>query len=198
MQPERGFDWDLGLSFRFPVADGFTFNLVYFYLRMQDLILWQPSGQIWQPENVSKSQNEGLELSAALKFLEEVASISGNYTFLEAKNRSDMPALNGKYLIYRPRHTANFTLNLAWKNVGLGFEYHIVGKRYINTANTISLEAYQDADINLKWQQGFNGWQTEISVQVKNVFDQSYQIVVFQPMPGRELRLGLTLHFRQR
>ncbi len=195
LKPERGFDWDLGLNLRYPVLDGLAFDIVYFDMRMRDLILWQPVNQIWQPENIARSRNRGIEISSTLALLQESLKLSGNYTLLDATNQSDVPALKDKYLVYRPGHIYNLILLYIWQSFKFGLEYRYVGKRYTNPANTIYLEPYQVSDLTLQWQQKFANWQPGIRLQIKNILNSSYQVIRFQPMPGREIRIGLTIRY---
>ena len=162
---------------------------------MQDLILWQPVNQIWQPENIARSRNRGLEISSTLAFLQKSLKLSGNYTLLDATNQSDVPALKDKYLVYRPKHTYNLSLLYIWHSFKIGLDYRYVGKRFTNPANTIYLESYQVSDLTLQWQQEFANWQPGIQFQIKNILNRSYEVIRFQPMPGREVRIGLTVKY---
>jgi len=195
LQPESGFDWDLGLNLRYPVLDGLSFDIIYFALRMQNLILWQPEGQIWQPENISKSLNEGVELSSSLQFFNRSARITGNYTRLDATNQSEVTALKGKYLIYRPRDTFNLSLYVEWQNLEFNLDHKFVGKRYANAANTIQMEAYQTSDLTFRWKITNFSWQPSFMIQINNIFNQAYEVIRYQPMPGREVRLGLSIAY---
>ncbi len=55
LKPEKGIDWDVGFNLRYPVLEGLAFDIVYFDMRMQDLIIWQPVNQIWKPENIART-----------------------------------------------------------------------------------------------------------------------------------------------
>ena len=195
LQPESGFDWDFGLSLRYPVLDGLAFDMTYFAVRMQNLILWQPAGQIWHPENISRSLNEGLELSSSVQFFNRLLRISGNYTYLEATNQSEVAALTGKYLIYRPRHTFTLSVLVEWQNLQLNVDHKFVGKRFVNAANTIYMDAYQTSDVTFRWRAAYMPWQPAFMVQIKNVFNQAYEVIRFQPMPGREVRVGISIAY---
>jgi outer membrane receptor for ferrienterochelin and colicins len=195
LQPESGFDWDFGLNLRYPILNGLTFDITYFAVRMQNLILWQPAGQVWQPENISRSLNEGIELSSSVQFLDRLVRISGNYTYLEATNQSEVPALMGNYLIYRPRHTFTVSAQVDWQNLQLNVDHKFVGKRYVNAANTIYVTAYHTSDVTFRWRAEYMPWQPAFMIQIKNLFNQMYEVIRFQPMPGREVRVGISIAY---
>jgi len=195
LQPESGFDWDFGLNLRYPILDGLVFDMTYFAVRMQNLILWQPAGQVWQPENISRSLNEGIELSSSVRFLDRLVRISGNYIYLEATDQSEVAALTGKYLIYRPRHNFTLSAQVEWQNLQLNVDHKFVGKRYVNAANTIYVDAYQTSDVTFRWRAEYIPWQPAFMVRIKNLLNQAYEVIRFQPMPGREVRVGISIAY---
>ncbi len=195
LNPEHGFDWDIGLRLRYPVLTGLAFDLSYFDVHMKDLILWQSVGQIWMPLNVDKARNQGLEINLSLNPLMEVLIFSGNYTYLDAKNLSDDRNAYDKQLVYRPKHTANATIGLSWPVFTIQYRYHFVGRRHTKAANIykLSLDPYRVSDIVISYHSGYEIWGWKISFQVKNFLDEQYEIIKYQPNPGREYRVNLHL-----
>ncbi|MCK4755219.1 MAG: TonB-dependent receptor, partial [Calditrichia bacterium] len=180
---------------RYPVLTGLAFDLSYFDVHMKDLILWQMVGQIWMPLNVAKARNQGLEINLSLNPLMEVLTFSGNYTYLNAKNLSDDRNVYGKQLVYRPKHTANATIGLSWPVFTIQYRYRFVGRRHTKAANIdkLSLDPYRVSDIVISYHSGYEIWGWKISFQVKNFLDEQYEIIKYQPNPGREYRVNLSL-----
>ena len=106
-----------------------------------------------------------------------------------------MAALTGKYLIYRPRHTFTLSALVEWQNLQLNVDHKFVGKRFVNAANTIYVDAYQTSDVTFRWRAAYMPWQPAFMVQIKNVFNQAYEVIRFQPMPGREVRVGISIAY---
>ena len=45
--------------------------------------------------------------------------------------------------------------------------------------------------LTLGWQYDLQGWDLDFTLQVKNMFDELYEFVQYQPIPGREFRLNM-------
>jgi len=124
----------------------------------------------------------------------EILTISGNYTYLDAQNLSKDRLLNGKQLVYRPKYTANTTIGLKWAEFDAQYRFLYVGRRHTNPANLyeVSLDPYSVSDIVFSYHSGYNIWDWNISFQIKNFLDERYEIIRYQPNPGREYRFNIS------
>ncbi|MCK4755012.1 MAG: TonB-dependent receptor, partial [Calditrichia bacterium] len=192
LKPESGFDWDLGINFRIPVLNHFSFDVIYFDIRMKDLIQWQSINLIYMPVNVNKTRNKGLEINSSIQLIDNMLDLTGNYTYLDARNKSD-DELNGKYLVYRAPHSFNLTLNWQWRFLSLNYDYRYIGKRYSDQNNTpeFELDPYEVSDLTFVFTKKYSKWQPVLSFQIKNIFDKRYEIIRLYPLPGREFRINL-------
>ena len=194
LSPEHGSDWDIGLRLRYPILSGIAFDISYFRMQLTDLILWQQGGANgkWTPQNVSKALNQGVETSLSLELIPQVLKLSMNYTHLLAKN-DDKDDRNSyqKFLVYRPEHTANINLEASWSQFTAGYSWQYVGYRYVLPANTVWLDPFHVSDITLGWHSALGGMDLDVTLQVKNIFDELYEFVQYQPIPGREFRLNI-------
>jgi outer membrane cobalamin receptor len=194
LKPEHGTDWDLGFRLRYPVLNGIAFDANYFSLRLTDLIVWQQGGVggKWAPENVSKALIQGVEGFLNLKLIPEHVDLVVNYTYLDARNDDeDDRNTYRKYLVYRPKNTLNINLSGSWLGFTGSLSWQYVGYRYVVPANTVWLDPYQIADLTLGWQHELKGCDLDITFQIKNMFDELYEFVQYQPIPGREFRLNV-------
>ncbi|MCK4579443.1 MAG: TonB-dependent receptor, partial [Candidatus Marinimicrobia bacterium] len=192
--PEHGTDWDLGLRLRYPILNGIAFDINYFRMRLTDLIVWRQggSGGKWAPENVSQALIQGVEGSLGLKLVPEYIDLAVNYTYLDARNDDENDRNSYRnYLVYRPKHTLNISLSGSWLGFTGNLSWQYVGYRYVLPANTIWLDPYQVADLTLGWQYDLQGWDLDVTLQVKNMFDELYEFIQYQPIPGREFRLNV-------
>jgi outer membrane cobalamin receptor len=119
-----------------------------------------------------------------------------NYTFLDARNLSDEPNTYDKILVYRPKHSLNISVSSNWSVFTLKYDFQYIGQRYTNPANTLYLEAYQTSDLVLSARLHYQDWQPQLSFQIRNIFDEQYEIIRYQPIPGREFRftIGILLN----
>ena len=194
--PESGFDWDFGISLRFPAPQRFDLDLNYFDTKMEDLIQWQSVNQVFMPVNVNKSRVKGLELTSSIRFFENFFEIIGNYTYLDAKNNSE-GAYRNKFLVYRSRHNLKLTLNWKWDILSCAYDYRYASRQYGDEANSADFEIkpYDLSDLTLSFKQKFNKWQPTFTFQIRNIFDKNYQIIHSYPLPGREYRISLAMAY---
>jgi len=190
--PESGLDWDIGLNFRFPTLNRFSIDLIYFDIGMEDLIQWQSIDFIYMPVNVNKAKTKGLEINGSLQLIDNILNFVGNYTYLDAKNKSD-GEYNNKFLAYRSRHNLNLTLNIRWNYFSFAYDYRYVSRQFGDEANSSEFEIkpYNISDFTFRYQPKFDNWQPILTFQVRNVFDENYQIIRSYPLPGREFRVKL-------
>ena len=163
---------------------------------MDDLIQWQSVDFIYTPVNVSKARTKGLEINTSLQLIDNILDIVGNYTYLDAKNKSD-GEYNNKFLVYRSRHNLNITLNFRWNYFSFAYDYRNVSRQFSDEENLSEFEIkpYNISDFTLRFQPKFDNWQPILSFQVRNVFDENYQIIRSYPLPGREFRVNLGVSY---
>ena len=195
LQPESGFDFDGGIRLQYPILQGFYFESTFFQNRMDDLIIWQQSNGKWSPENVNKALIRGLENGATVHLFQKQVTLAGNYTYLDARNKTTERTEYNKRLIYRPRHSANLNLTAKLRRVSLHYQFNYTGLRYTKPENTLYLPAYQTSDVTLTVTKLYHDVEYTCSFQVKNLYDASYRIVENMPIPGREFRLSLKIGY---
>ncbi|MBN2493874.1 MAG: TonB-dependent receptor [Deltaproteobacteria bacterium] len=211
LRPETGFNADAGLIWilagRGPL-DLLRVELIGFGSWTDDLIvLVQNSQSTVRSENVDAAEILGLETSLRLELWERL-SLSANYTYLHAINRSETPYYEGKRLPGRPVHEvfSRIAFEQAFPRWGikLWFDVDYAGQNDLTPAN---LE--EDALARLLFGAGFRmshaATGLSMSVEVKNLCD-SFVLHDAQgrqrplrdfasfPLPGRTIMA--TLHWR--
>jgi outer membrane receptor for ferrienterochelin and colicins len=87
-----------------------------------------PDGRpIFRYENVARAQSRGVEASARVAWGRSW-TLSGNYTYLDARNRVSGRALPS---IFAPRHSAHLTLDGERKSVGWYASASFIGHQYL-------------------------------------------------------------------
>jgi outer membrane cobalamin receptor len=190
LSPERGINYDVGISAGYPIFGDVSVTANYFVNLIDSLILWAPgSGGLWRPTNISKTDARGIEATARWKPFKEYIEFAADYTYMTALDKSDSPTTRDKDLIYRPRNKVDGTVTGRYEKVELNFVVHYVGKRYTNAANTKKLPAYKLMDANIGYGMMISDVNITGKIELMNLTDENIMITEGSPIPGRAFRL---------
>ncbi|MDR2497243.1 MAG: TonB-dependent receptor [Tannerellaceae bacterium] len=207
LRPEYTVQYNLGLLFEKEYGRGMLSGLSLradaYYNEVTDKIVAVPKGNgqfRWMMMNLGYVEIRGLELSAnlALRPAESMQLGLGlNYTFQRAQDFSS-PSDNdaeagtwGRQIAYIPRHNGSAVANLNWKRWDVNYSFAYVGKRYHNSSNIReNLEQpWYTHDLALSRQLGLPKLKCKLSLEVNNLLDQQYDVVLNYPMPGRNWKM---------
>lgn len=170
-------------------------ELTWFYHDVDDKIVWAPSsGLYWVPRNIQHVVSTGLEAQWQLQW--EQLSVRANARWMSArKMNSSFPgdATQGKQLIYIPAWSGSLTLLTApasWLTISA--TERLLGPRYYTETNTAELPTHAITDIAAHAVVPFAGMKSSWKFELLNLFDASYEVVAFYPMPGRSFRFTLS------
>jgi iron complex outermembrane receptor protein len=203
LQAEKARLRDVGVRITPPawrVLSGAALEVVYFDDPVDDAIVFvQNSQQLIVPENVGKATLRGVESSARARVAERLG-VSVNYTYLDARDDSDVPYLNGNQLPGRPRHEFYGRIDFAWSGAhpvrGLGalapfepeifFDANLIADNYLNRANTerVGSRALYGTGVSF----GLPGerWAPlRVTFEVRNLTGDQTRDVLGFPLPGR-------------
>ncbi|HNW59689.1 MAG TPA: TonB-dependent receptor plug domain-containing protein [bacterium] len=200
LKPEHGYDWDSGLRLQIPLLNGISLESTYFQNRMVDLIIWAQNDQaLWMPDNVDRSLIRGVENSVAFKPLQKYWQLSGNYTYLDARNLSGNALEKNKLLVYRPKHTLNLFSDVTIHDFSVNYQFQFTSRRYADKTNywENSLEPYSLSTVGCSYTWDINRLGLNTSLQVRNIFNADYRTIKNMPMPGREVRFAAKLIINQ-
>ena len=127
--------------------------------------------------------------------------IGAAYTYQKAQDYSD-PSDNypkvGTYkgqIAYIPWHNGSLTANLIYKSWGLNYSFSYVGERYHTSANTP--ENYEKPwythDMGLTRSFTVGNMKLKGALEINNLLDHQYEVVLNYPMPGRNYKVKLTM-----
>lgn len=176
------------------------FKVAYFYSLTDNWIQWLPTNLgYWTPQNVKNVERQGVELAVRKKlFINNFTSLSlsSNYTYVSAINKrvsSASDASLGKQLLYVPHHTVGFTAIFAYKKLECSYQQQVYSKTYIDAINQRYLPYVAPASIQIGTTlQDVNAAAT-FSLKIENVFNEPFQIIANQPMPGRYFLLNIKI-----
>lgn len=195
LKPEQGLGADMQCAIRKSLAKhtqlGLRINA--YTSSIEDWILWVPGPSYWSPQNIQSVWARGIELepSVTWKFSQRSVMLSLRYSYTRSTQlESENPDFVGKQLIYVPIYQAGGTLHFFHKESLFTIHGNYVGNRYNTPDNASVVDAFFTVD--LRFSQRFYRGKSSLYVECLNLFNQEYQVVQWQAMPGRNYRLGLT------
>ena len=141
--------------------------------------------------NIGRTKARGVELAAAAKIAERL-DFTGNYTWVEAENRTD-GATYGKWLNRRPRQTANAAITYSWPfGLETGAALRWAGKSYDDVMNQVKLDDYTLVDLRAEVTVAP---QMRLFARVENLFDEQYETAANYGTLGRSIYAGIRARF---
>jgi len=177
------------------------------YSNISDWIMWRPTAMgYWTPQNIEKVLAYGADFNLSLKYM--VADFyfvnSANYAFTRSKNMSSTNIENdnsaGKQLAYIPKHSANLFTRIEYRKFYASHQWNYYSRRYTSSAAEpgilVSIYPYFMNDVSIGKIFEYKKLFFDINFRIYNIFDESYRSVLWQPMPGRNYSLQLTIKFK--
>ncbi|MDJ0782622.1 MAG: TonB-dependent receptor [Desulfosarcinaceae bacterium] len=199
LDPEESVNTDLGLVYHRPRLDvagvpieGLHLEAVYYHRTVDDIILQiQTSQRTAQAINIDSARLQGFELSWALD-LGAHLGLSGNYTYQDTENTSDIPYLQGNELPGRPRHAVFQRVEAFNALAKLFYEYHYLSENYIDQANLEEVDSRNIHNLGLTL---YPADGLSLTVEAKNISDQQISDVLGYPLPGRSYLASVLYKF---
>ncbi|MEE4196660.1 MAG: TonB-dependent receptor [Bacteroidales bacterium] len=197
LKPEKGFSEDLGITLHknFRTHSG-RLNITAFNSNIDQWIIWVPDHTLWTPKNVQKVWSRGVETSLDYEYTTSRLSIQlqTNYNYTRTSNQTDNNLYN-KQLIYVPLHQYNWGIALRYERFDIKYNESYTGRRYTSENNLQYVEAYTVGNIHLGMNIHARAITGKITFSVFNLWNQSYQVMAWYPMPLRNYAIQLTLNF---
>ncbi|MDR0733127.1 MAG: TonB-dependent receptor [Dysgonamonadaceae bacterium] len=204
LNPEYTVQYNAGLHYEENFATGAVAHLNIradaYYSEVTDKITAIPKGNgqfRWMMMNLGYVEIRGADVSAQTGWRLPAGILLNtglSYTRQEAQDFTD-PASPwyGGQIAYIPRHSGSVTANGIWKTWDLNYGFIYVGERYHHSANI--RENYEQPwythDLTVGKTIGFGKVKTRLSVEINNILNQQYDVVLNYPMPGRHFKIVL-------
>lgn len=169
-----------------------------YYNRLRDMIVSVPYNMfIWSCINVGKVRILGLD--ATLNVTQRLGSghqvmVTGNYSYQRAQNRTNPESPNyNKQIAYMPEHSWAAAVNYENPWVNVSIHGHGVTARWPNNdhyAGTM-IDGYKEFGLTAYRAFSWGRHRLEGRVDVKNLFNEQYELVGHYPMPGRSWQLSI-------
>ncbi len=198
LKAENGKTFDFDINYLY---ENVNFNLDFrsglYYSKVNDWIQWVPTNyRYWMPKNVSEVMARGFEthLKMNYNFALWTFSVSGNYVYSHTTDESEYAQqydVNGKQLIYIPKHHANAFAEVRWKSWNMNYTLEYTGER-TTSMNDDEFFAYQLPYYilhHISFGKQLNRFRLEF--KINNLLNESYQTVLWRAMPGRSYEIYL-------
>ena len=198
LNPEYGTNYDIGANFSIPM-EGQSLSLAVNYFRndVKDMIIWLQTGPhgLWWPENISKSQTTGFEVSSTASILNNLFTANVEYTRMEALDKGPDPNRHDKLIPYRPKNKLAVTGTVKYSRIEWSTSFAYEGRRYIKPANTTWLPPYKLINTNISYGMPLLGVRSSIVLEATNLTNEDYMRVDGTAEPGRQFKASFWLYF---
>ena len=198
LQPERAQQYALGAQWR---RAWLELRSEAYYAEVSDKIIALPAGSQfrWRTFNLGKSHLWGTENACVVHYGLATAgrlTLRLQYTYSRAIDVSNPKDSYYRHQIpYIPRHSGALTLSYVWRGLSLHCNSVYTGERYHQAENTVyNYEPpWSTTDLRLCYRFPIFATTTEVRLDVNNLCDRPYAVVLNYPMPGRNFRLGVAV-----
>lgn len=204
LRPERTNQYDLGfnlenLSLAAGWLRGYGLRLDAYYNTVADKIIAYPKGQQfrWTMLNLGRVHIWGADalLSTTLQPAPSwSATLRLQYTWQQALDvTSPSRSYYRNQIAYIPRHSGSFVASLQYGGWGMDYSFIYAGKRWNAQENTPrnEMQPWYTHDVALRYAFSLQRkWACRVSLEVNNLFNQQYEVILNYPMPGTNVRLG--------
>jgi hypothetical protein len=213
LRPEYTAQYNVGFQYNMPVETRLIASLQIradaYYNEVTDKVIAVPKGNgqyRWMMMNLGYVEIRGMDVSAHVETGRASSlriGVSLNYTYQQTQDFTDPTEKGdggtyGGQIAYIPWHNGSAIVNTAWHSWDLNYSFIYVGERYHNSSNI--RENYEQPwythDLTLGKtfgnRKGFKPL-VKLSVEINNVLNQYYDVVLNYPMPGRNYKLILKM-----
>ncbi len=163
------------------------------YARVKNWIVWKPSlYHYWTAQNIDNVNNFGVNVNTKLYFYSDFfRKFSLSYAFARVSDST------GIQIIYVPQHkfTGDFAFNL--KKYELILSFLSEGRRLVLIHNPdFFLHPYWIWNLKVGKDFNFKGFDVSVFVNVNNLFDTYYELVVNRPAPLRYITMSVKFNIK--
>ena len=211
LRPESAIQYDLGVRVFGKAKLGFNDNAALtgsleahlYHNSVHDKIVAYPKGQQfrWTMLNLGRVHIDGIDVQAqgswmALKNLRLSSRLQ--YTYQRARDVTDKAtSYYGDQIPYTPWHSGSATLMADYKAWDIAYNFVYTGERYCQQENILynHVEPWYTSDVHLSWRHTFDRTLCKATLEVNNLFDQQYDVIINYPMPGRNFNVTIQCEF---
>ena len=203
--PESAIQYDAGFALNKHFEQGIVrhaeMHFDAYYNTVHDKIVAYPKGQQfrWTMLNLGKVHIKGVDVEAEADFQigkDLVATARAQYTYQDARDVTNPTDSYYKHQIpYIPWHSGSAIVGLSYKDWDLNYSFIYAGERYDEQENILynHMEPWYTSDLSLIYRFRWQHINCRAQLDVNNVLDQDYEVIVNYPMPGRNYAVTLSV-----
>ena len=207
LDPEYTNQYNFGMTYTKDFADKWLRRVEVqadvYYNEVENKIVAMPTSNFfrWTMVNLGKVEIRGIDVALQTYWLWGCdLSLIGrlNYTYQKAQDFTDPgdPYYGGQ-IPYIPWHSGSAALNLNWRLWEANYSFIYTGERYSSRANipvNYVLPWYTN-DFSIARNLSLKKGGLKATLEVNNLFNQQYEVVVCYPMPGTNFKFIIQYTF---
>lgn len=173
-----------------------------YYNKVSNKIVAVPAANLfrWMMLNLGKVAIKGVDVTIGfVKKIGDSASVNAglSYTWQQAINKTAGESSFNQQIPYTPENSGSLHGSFSWRSWLLNGSFIYTGSRYVLPDNipVNYMQPWYTTDIGLQKNSFFSGRRLLIGVEVNNLFNQYYDVVLNFPMPGRNYRLTISINY---
>lgn len=206
LNPEFTHQYDVGFTYQ-KKYDKSLFKGIYakvdgYYNKVTDKIVAIPTTNMfrWMMLNLGKVEIMGADVNLQTELMLGKVKLRPllAYTYQSARDKTITKGFKetyyGEQIPYTPKHSGSFTLMADYKDWSFNYSTIYVGERYDGQQDNIRynyIQPWYTHDLSVQRKLSLAGHPFKINLEMNNVFNQYYDVVLNYPMPGRNFRLTL-------
>lgn len=203
LKPESATQYDLGVVFNKQYNGHLLKNVQFqtdgYYNTIHDKIIAYPKGQQfrWTMLNLGRVHITGIDVMGAIALQpinDLVVTARLQYTYQDARNVTNASDVFYKDQIpYIPYNSGSAIVNLAYRNWTFNYSFIYSGKRYNQQENIPNnyMQPWYTSDVSLQYDFKAFGTKCRAMLEVNNILNQKYDVILNYPMPGINGLVGL-------
>ncbi len=204
LDPETAIQYDLGIKFQSQQKVwNSSLETHLYHNAVHNKIVAYPKGQQfrWTMLNLGKVHIDGVDVqgTASYQIMKDMlCSFRLQYTYQKARDVTDEKASYfGDQIPYTPWHNGSATAMLDYGNWNFAYNFVYTGERYCQQENIEynHLQPWYTSDVHLSWRHRLGDYQCKATMEINNLLDQQYDVIINYPMPGRNFYVTLACEF---
>lgn len=200
LEPEYTDQYNVGMTYAKEMAGKWLRRIEVqadvYYNEVENKIVAMPTSNFfrWTMVNLGKVEIRGIDVALQTDWQwgnEWLLSGHLNYTYQKAQDFTDPgDAYYGGQIPYIPWHSGSAILNLSWRRWEANYSFIYTGERYSSRANIPAnyVLPWYTSDLSIARSLPLKKGEMKLTLEVNNLFNQQYEVVICYPMPGTNFK----------
>lgn len=202
LDPEYVNQYDVGISYQYlnssGIFSGFDVQIDGYHNFVENKIVAIPASNPfrWQMKNYGKVSITGVDASMDFSFqwsrfwAANLRLVYGYQIAADLSYDKDSPYYGGQ-LPYTPWHSGSVIADISYKTLNLNYSFIYTGERYSSSANipVNYVQPWYTHDLAISYGFAVKKFDMRVGVEVNNLLNQQYEVIVGYPMPGTNFKL---------